>query len=375
MTENQKASSKGFVELAREMDIDAFRVLFMEIHKEYVSDQSDKNISLYYFMCFEALRRFRLRFPQQFKRFNDDYYRDLIIRFLIRAKNKDIRFHPFNFFSNFVKEESLKNKFKIHDTEEVFNELITNLSVDKQIIMEEVIRETLMKLPLKIRVCTLNKLKNRGSEVRVKLDEVETVMVDMAFQTIIEEFNDSTMQFNIMPATHTARVLMLNYLRKQSPATMVLMTLFKDPVKIFQFCKLFGGKTIEIPRFEDILKMVDDSTETLNTAQGKNGRMTVNELKLLSSIALETDEITGELNIDEYMSEYFQGVVSQTSSIYQKLLDKLESKLETANSSELVKIFEVINNEFTTQGKILGNLSDLVNLDDESVNNLSRKQR
>lgn len=307
-------------------------------------------------VSYEIARRFSL-YDTTIER-SDDFYLDVAFTFFEKVSKDLFYTNCFAVVRNICRGKSLKNIAVFRNSKTVEQASMQN--IDLQIILEESLKAELDSLPTKYRDAVLYfMLYPDNIELLENLySDIEQFII---YSKLGKIMNKISKQSDIEVPTHTSQishVLLLSGILKLNPKLLVLLTATKNLESIFTLCDLFGGQTFTIPSKEDLTNVINASANVASKIDADK-KLTVSDremlLHLVSDIELDEElpKIEGTLLIQDYLKQ----VVTNITTRYTELQDKLMTQLDFTKVSDVSKLYTILNTEFDKQVRFMSELN------------------
>lgn len=239
-------------------------------------------------------------------------------------------------------------------------------SIDKSIILKEIISDELDNLPSHIKagvLFVLNHDPDYTAILKIYRDVEVFVIYKVVFKIISNVSNTSLFSKLNMTKLNSqvAHMLFLSGIFKYDPKMLILFTLLKDITGLFQLCELYGGKTISIPTVDELTNIMNVSND-IATKVDKDVPLSVKDKELFTYLAtdmtLNTD--IDEINVTKVIDIYLNNIITTASTNYDQYTKNLLSKFDISNPEDLRKMYSVINVEFEKQVRFIKELNESI---------------
>lgn len=239
---------------------------------------------------------------------------------------------------------------------------IQSYKVDLQsrLVFEETLHEVLMFLPLHIQSAILYLIfyPNSDTKFRVLYTPLDYYLILQGIQHLREHLDISKEEHNYfcfdLPTSQTARLLLVSSLYKLSPAILVLLMQTKKLEIVLQFCKLFGGQTIKIPRISEISSVLTHASEI---AQKVEDGIQVGDQESLAYLATDIASMQGgkydQLVLNPLLSAFIEQSLSVTLTNYEAAQKRLVSAMNTSDPEDIFRVRTLLDKEIMSQAYLL----------------------
>ncbi len=236
-----------------------------------------------------------------------------------------------------------------------------SVDIQSRLIFEETLQSVLFLLPLHIQSAILYLIfyPNKDSIFRSLYSDLDFFLILRSIEQIRKcQFGVVTEDqeyFNFdLPASQTGCLLLVSSLYKLSPAVLVLLMQTKNLETVLQFCKLFGGQTLKIPRISELSSaVVKAATLAKNVEEG----IRIGDQESLAYLATELKEIKKvdytKLSLNPLLSSFIHQSLSVTLKNYEAYQNRLISSVDTTDSEDISRIYTLINKELISQAYLL----------------------
>jgi hypothetical protein len=264
-----------------------------------------------------------------------------------------------------------KVKEHIHQAQEPkfdsFDAFSYSVDVPSKLLLEEKLHDLFEEIPLRIRAAILYLLYvpehlNRFEKICSFAEYVFLIrtMFRLKDQQSLKISMDSALDFTL-PTTQIARLLLVSSLYKLSPAILVLLFLLKDVNLLYQFCLLFGEKTVTIPSLETFAQTIQKSAQLASKLESQG--ISIGDRESLALLATELDDIQAvdsNAVLNPVLSAFFEEMIHITLDNYERMQRKLVDSVDLSDPNDIVRVYEIMNRELTTQVNLVLQISGSV---------------
>jgi len=142
--------------------------------------------------------------------------------------------------------------------------------------------------------------------------------------------------------------LFLSALFKNEPAIAVLFLLLKDIKSFIQFCLLFEGKNIRIPKIND-LKDIINKVNSISKNFDSDNKINDENLLLFSVEMNDMAFNENSFSITPVLNIFFKKSIESLIKNYEKFQNKIIDDVNVCSGKDISKIYDLFNKELNTQ--------------------------
>lgn len=159
----------------------------------------------------------------------------------------------------------------------------------------------------------------------------------------------------LFPTSLISKALFLSALYKRSSGTAVLLLLLGDVTKLIQFCSLYGGETLLVPKEDELMALLG-MTNTL--AGGDLSKLDVTELELLRLFSFEGGSVKdGDPGtLTPVLGEFLRNSVEELMAVSGEWWKHMTEDIPIRGVGEVLHIWDKLAGEVGSQYKLLAGL-------------------
>jgi hypothetical protein len=242
------------------------------------------------------------------------------------------------------------------------------VDVHSRLVFEETLHDVLFLLPLHVQSAVLYLVlyPTNDHKFRLLYSPLDYFLILRGIQELRKALDighqyNSSFDFEL-PESQTARLLTVSSLYKLSPALLVLIMQTKDVSLALQFCKLFGGQTVKIPRISEVYSALSRAADL---AQKVENGVCVGDQESLMYLATDIADLKignrDYVSLNPLLSSFIEKSLDITLNAYENSLRRLISEMDTTNLEDITLVFKHINKEVLSQTYLLLQLTTSIN--------------
>ena len=310
--------------------------------------------------------------------FNSNFADDVLVECLQRILIEEKTVSPTKVLRN-ITHEYIEQRLKEADIilPETPDVQAHNIDIQSRLIFEETLQSTLNLLPLHVQSAVLYLIYFSNREQMFKrtystLDYfliVKTINYLRKSLSFVEDEAQEYFDFNL-PVSQTARLLLVSSLYKLSPALLVLIMQTKNLDLVLQFCKLFGNQSVKIPTIAKLSETIEHAAEL---ARKVEDGFRVGDQESLAYLATELEGIKqvdySKLYLNPLLSSFIEQSLQTTLKNYAAYQKRLVSSVDTTDSKDILRVYDIMNKEIFSQANLLLQLTTTID-DYSSIRNV-----
>lgn len=321
----------------------------------------------------EAIERIIKYYPTYASKSTPDFRDDASIEFTVRAMQGLVTTEPFSYLRNLLKTLSYDIANNTVDIEYILGQVDSGMSVPDAMEIEEKLKETLLPLPVHLRMATLYSLKSSDKyDVPEFLTDIEKLLVLEAKSNIMSETGSYEGETTLLPETMTGKILLLSMLKRYNEETLALMSLFRDPVKLFQLAAVYGGKSFRVPTYEELLETFGSAKEAVIGLETNRRDLTLRDHQVLSKIAVSVNE-EGDYTVEHDLMNFLNKSMNIAVTEYKRLLENTVDKLQTSDIDKIEALMNLFDKEIRSQVGLIADIRSSIT-DPAKLSEMALKQ-
>lgn len=289
--------------------------------------------------------------------FSQEVVRECIQRIIVEKKAPTPTRLIRSITHNKIKEVLARSEIVMPD---VTRMLTYTVDMRSRLVFEETVSDTLFLLPLHIQSAILYLIfyPDSDTQFRSLYSTLDYFLVLRGIGFLrnmleIETERYGRLDFDL-PGSQTARLLLVSSLYKLSPALLVLLMQTKKLEIVLQFCKLFGGQAVKIPRLSELSNVIKRAAEI---AKKVEEGIQVGDQESLMYLATELGTVKGveydQLSLNPLLSTFIQKSLDITLRNYEAYHKRVITSIDTTNPEDVLRGYLIMNKEIISQTHLL----------------------